>query len=114
MTKKLMELNSYEDGDSMWRVACECGDSDHDVVLWFEADREIKSVTLNLSMQVGVYPKWREGFGAWLEDKVERVKFAAKVLFTGYATVQGDVILDETGVRAMQEALKKGLAHAKG
>jgi hypothetical protein len=114
MTKKLMEINSYENGDSMWRVACDCSRSDHDVVLWFEADRDIQVVTLNLSMEVGVYPKWREGLGAWFEDKVERVKFAAKVLFTGYATVQGDVVLDADGVKAMQEALEKGLAHAKG
>jgi len=114
MTKRLMEVNSYEDGDSMWRVSCNCGESDHDVSLWFEADRDIMSVTLNLSMQVGFYPKWDEGIGAWFDDKVERVKLAAKVLFTGYATMQGEVILDKDGVRAMQEALKKGLAHAEG
>jgi hypothetical protein len=34
-------------------------------------------------------------------------------LFTGYHTATGDVILDEDGIKAMQEALKKGLAHAK-
>ena len=108
MTKKLMELESYSNGDSYWRVACDCTEPDHDAKLWFEKDDDFGHIILNLSMEVGIYPRYN-----FLENLWQRITVAAKVFFTGYHTATGDVILDEDGIKAMQEALKKGLAHAK-
>ena len=109
MIKKLMKVDEYSDGTTGWRIACDCHDPNHDCRLWFERDLDFNTVSLSLSMEMGFYPSYENFIGSmW-----RRIKHAAKVLFTGYATVQGDMILDEDGIKAMQAALKEGLAHAK-
>jgi hypothetical protein len=113
MEKKLMNVADYEDGSSLWRVACDCGSTDHDVHMWFEPEPGCDMVSLNLKMEVGFYNKHSDSLWAKIRDFKRRIRHAAKVLFTGYATVDGDVILDEDGIRAMKLALEKGLEHAQ-
>jgi len=113
MTDKLMKLKQYSDGASYWRVACDCHSPDHDVTLWFEPEPGVELVNLNLSMEVGFFDKHYGGFSGMINNLTKRVRHAAKVLFTGYATMQGDVVLDEAGIKAMQAALKQGIAHAQ-
>jgi len=108
-----MKLDQFSDGSSSWRVACDCKDPDHDVHLWFEPEEMVPVVNLNLTMEVGFYRSYHGDWRDRLDNYAKRIKHAAKVLFTGYATMQGDVILDEAGMQAMQAALKQGLAHAK-
>jgi len=110
MTKKLMEVASYSDGASTWRVACDCQDPDHDVNLYFEPEPDFDQVNLHLEMEIGFYGRYNM---TWLEDKWARIKHAAKVLFTGYATMRGDVVLDKDGIIAMRTALDKAMAHVK-
>ena len=40
MQNKLMKIDSYDNGDSSWRIACDCVSPNHDVSLYFEADKE--------------------------------------------------------------------------
>ena len=61
-----------------------------------------------LSMEVGIYKNYN-----LLENLWKRITIAAKVLFTGYHTATGEVILDEDGIKALQFALEQGLARAK-
>lgn len=109
MQPGLMLVRKDEDGSSRWRVACDCGANEHDAELWIDAERNWPMLDLVLNVEVGVYPQWRDGFGAWFEDKVERVKHAAKVLWSGYATMRGEVILNEDGIKALQTALSEGV-----
>ena len=113
MQKKLMKEVDYSDGSSRWRIACDCHSPDHDVQLWFEPEEDLGIINLNLDMEVGFYPQYSSGWRNWIEDKQRRIAHAAKVLFTGYATMRGDVILDEDGIKAMQAALAQGMAHVK-
>lgn len=113
MTDKLMKLKQYSDGASYWRVACDCHSPDHDVTLWFEPEPGVELVNLNLSMEVGFFDRHHGGFSGMINNLRLRARHAAKVLFTGYATMQGDVVLDEAGMKAMQAALTQGMAHAK-
>ena len=119
MQKKVMKVEEWSDGTSIWRVACECTDTDHDVHLWFEPEKDTDYVNLNLSMQVGFYDRTRycdtvwESFIEHIRAFNKRAKCAAKILFKGHATFNGDVILNEDGIKAMQLALDKGLEHAK-
>jgi len=80
--------------------------------LWFERTvedvPEIRELSLMLSMEVGIYPRLN-----FFENLWRRITIAAKVLFTGYHTATGEVILDEDGIKALQFALKQGLASAK-
>ena len=112
MQNKLMKIKEYSDGSSSWRVACDCHDPNHDCQLWFERSVEdeprIQDISLMLSMEVGIYKNYN-----LLENLWRRISIAAKVLFTGYHTATGEVILDEDGIKALQFALKQGLARAK-
>jgi len=113
MQNKLMKIKEYPDGSSSWRVACDCHDPNHDCQLWFERSVEddelrIRDLSLMLSMEVGIYPRLN-----FLENLWRRITIAAKVLFTGYHTATGEVILDEDGIKALQFALEQGLASAK-
>jgi hypothetical protein len=112
MQNKLMKIKEYEDGSSSWRVACDCHDPNHDCQLWFEHTVEdeplIRQLSLMLSMEVGIYPRYN-----FFENLWHRITIAAKVLFTGYHTATGEVILDEDGIKALQFALEQGLASAK-
>ena len=107
-----MKIKEYSDGSSSWRVACDCHDPNHDCQLWFERSLEdeprIQDISLMLSMEVGIYKNYN-----LLENLWKRITIAAKVLFTGYHTATGEVILDEDGIKALQFALKQGLARAK-
>jgi len=107
MQEKLMKVREWSDGDSLWRVACDCGDQNHDANLWFEAmDEDHEDISLCLSMEIGIYKHYN-----LLENLWKRITIAAKVLFTGYHTATGEVVLDEAGIKAMQIALEKGVAH---
>ena len=112
MQNKLMKIKEYEDGSSSWRVACDCHDPNHDCQLWFERSVEdeprIQDISLMLSMEVGIYKNYN-----LLENLWRRISIAAKVLFTGYHTATGEVILDEDGIKALQFALEQGLSRAK-
>ena len=112
MQNKLMKIKEYEDGSSSWRVACDCHDPNHDCQLWFERSVEdeprIQDISLMLSMEVGIYKNYN-----LLENLWKRITIAAKVLFTGYHTATGEVILDEDGIKALQFALEQGLSRAK-
>ena len=112
MQNKLMKIKEYSDGSSSWRVACDCHDPNHDCQLWFERSVEdeprIQDISLMLSMEVGIYKNYN-----LLENLWRRISIAAKVLFTGYHTATGEVILDEDGIKALQFALEQGLARAK-
>ena len=111
--KRLMEINSYSDGASFWRVACNCTDPNHDAQLWF--DLEDGLLSLNLSIEVGFYPRYTYTNAierAWTDFK-RRVAAAASILFRGHFTAAGDVILDQDGIAAMQTALARGLEHAQ-
>lgn len=119
MEPKLMKVKDYSDGSSLWRVACECGSPNHDVHLWFEPDPDTDYISLNLSMEVGFYNRGYHSDTVWgrilarIRDYRRRAVHAARVLFTGYATLDGDVILDQEGIQAMKLALDKGLDHVK-
>lgn len=113
-----MKVNDYPDGTSFWRIACDCHEPNHDLQLWFEPDNDREYLDLNLTMEVGFYSyNYSPGDTTWeaIERRVEnfrkRIRHAVKVLFTGYATMEGNVILSKDGVKAMQFALDKGIEH---
>lgn len=103
MQKKVMLVDNYSDGSSYWRVACDCCDSDHDAVLWFEYDKEIDMMSLRLSSEVGYYDN-----GNFLKNFVKRVKIAARILFLGHYRETGEVILNKDGIDGMVYALTEG------
>lgn len=106
----VMKIKEYNDGESYWRVACECSDPRHDAELWFEVDKEYGDMSLNLTMEVGFYPN--RSINHW-EAFTRRLKTAIQVLFTGHFTTQGNLLLSEENVKALEFALAEGQKHAK-
>lgn len=116
-----MKLDSYDDGESYWRIACECASSNHDVSLYFETDKDSRSFSLNLAMEVSsnnpieLYHNVGDSRWYWLEWLIDnitwRIKTATKILFLGRIEVSGDVLLDQDGIAAMQVALEEGKRH---
>ena len=123
MQNKVMRINDYSDGDSHWRVACDCSSAEHDVELWFDADSddiEYGTINLNLSMEVGAYDRVGYQFDKWWDPVrrfYEQIKWrfgvAATVIFKGRYTMMGNVVLDLEGIKGMQLALDEGVKHAK-
>lgn len=106
-----MLVRKYEDGTSHWRIACDCMDKEHDAELWFEVENDWPMVTMRLSMHMGFYDRYETGLSGWFSRMRRRVYHAAKVLFTGYAQLDGELILNEEGVKAMRLALDEAVAH---
>jgi len=119
MQKKVMKINEYPDGDSYWRIACDCGDPHHDVELFFEInDKDYPEIALNLTMEMGARERIQYSDWTWVnylnnarQNIFWRFSTAFKVLFTGYIEMSGDVILDEDGINAMKMALDEGINH---
>lgn len=110
MQEKLMKVWSWEDGDVLYRVACDCGDPNHDAQLWFESIDEMHpDVSLSLSIEVGFYPKHVN----WFQSMGRRFSAAAQIIFKNHYIMTGEVILDEAGMKAMRTGLDEGLKHAK-
>ena len=106
----VMKVKDYPNGDSYWRVACECSDPNHDAELWFEVDKEYGDMSLNMSMEIGFYPNWN--LNRW-DAFTRQLKTAIKVLFTGRFTTQGSLLLSEENVKALEFALTEGQKHAR-
>lgn len=109
MQERVMKFHEDKvDGSSFWRVACDCSDSKHDAHLYFETD-EHGFIILNLSVETGFYDSYYPEFGGVIRTLWNRVCAAVKILFTGRYTTTGDVILNESGVKAMRVVLDEVL-----
>lgn len=114
LPKKIMLEADYEDGTTMWRIPCDCHDPEHDARLWFELDED-GFPSLKISTEVGFYHYKRydddnllERFRDWRERIWKRITIVSKMLFTGYYTMEGEVILNEESIAAFQYALTEG------
>ena len=104
-----MKFDEHEDGSSYWRVACDCSEPHHDAQLYFEPiDEDFDDVSLCLSMEIGFYSRY-----GWWESFKRRVHAASAILFNGYYTMTGEVVLKKDGMIAMKTALDKGVEHAE-
>lgn len=108
MQKKLMKFEDHADGSSYWRVACDCSEPHHDAQLYFDTlDEDFEDLSLCLSMEIGFYSR----YGRW-ENFKRRLHAAAAIMFNGYYTMTGEVVLNKDGMIAMKTALDKGVEHA--
>lgn len=114
LPKKVMLEAEYEDGTTMWRIPCDCHDPEHDARLWFELDED-NFPSVKISTEVGFYhyKKYeedglRERFRYFRERIWKRITIVCKMLFTGYYTMDGEVILNDESIAAFQYALTEG------
>lgn len=110
MQKKVMLVDSFDNGSSYWRVACDCCDSDHDAVLWFEYDKDLDMMVLTVSTEIGFIdgPLLRHRWFYILKNLLKRIRVAAQILFLGHYRETGEVVLVRDGIEGMIHALSEG------
>lgn len=99
--KNIMRTGEWKDTHA-FRVACECHNNEHDIDVWIEAqpDLDIGDITVTFYKDIYV-PFWKSGFN--------RFKEAWRVLFTGYATRQGDFIMDKATARRFCATIEQSI-----
>ena len=105
MIKNLMKCDDYSDF-TRYRVGCDCSLPDHDLDVWVEIDRGIG--TLNFSHDTHTR-FWNNRFShpwlSWLNDPLNRVEIALKVLVTGHVTRTSDFVISKENLSALRTAL---------
>lgn len=96
-----MRTGDYCDAHA-FRVACDCHSNQHDLDVWIEVkpDTDCSDITLTFYKDIYV-PFWKTGYNRLLE--------AWRVLFTGYATRQGDFIMDKATARRFCATIERSI-----
>jgi len=99
--KNIMRTGDYGDAHA-FRVACDCHSNQHDLDVWIEVkpDTDCSDITLTFYKDIYV-PFWKTGYNRLLE--------AWRVLFTGYATRQGDFIMDKATARQLCATIERSI-----
>lgn len=111
--KNVMKVAEYKDSIT-FRIACDCGDSEHDVTIDFEKDEELPEMyfmTIYKTMAWSCY--W--GNHNWFYAQWKKLKAIFKLLFTGYIELGDDFIIrGEEHINSFIKALEEGKKHMKG
>lgn len=101
-----MKCDDYPDF-TRYRVGCDCGLPDHDLDIWVEVD-DLGIGTLNFSHDTHTR-LWRNRFShpwlSWLNDALNRIEIALKVLITGHVTRTSDFVISKENLAALRTAL---------
>jgi len=112
ISKNVMKTHSFEDS-IYYRVECDCGSNEHDVVIEFEIDKEIPGIIfLNFHKTIAWASHWGEL--NWLQGMWKRIKCSFIMLFTGYVELEETFILQkESNIDGFIEALIEGKEYIK-
>ena len=99
--KNIMRTGEWKDAHA-FRIACDCHNNEHDIDAWIEIqpDLDIGDITVTFYKDIYV-PFWKTGYNRLLE--------AWRVLFTGYATRQGDFIMDKATARRFCATIERSI-----
>lgn len=108
MLKQLMKSAEWDDA-VRYRIGCDCGAPEHDLDIWAEKEKDGLWGTIMFS-QTTHTRYWRTYFDHdswfyWLNDPINRIMIAGKVLLTGYVETNADFVLSKDNVQALRTAL---------
>jgi len=105
---RIMKMDEYKD-HIQYRAACQCGNPDCDMHLFFEVDKELNNITLQIYKNLTWASYWQST--NWFHEMWVRIKTAFKILFTGYIRVEETFIMQENQIKdfviSLQEATDK-------
>jgi len=106
--KGVMELSKTKNW-ILYRAACKCLSSDHDITIEIEVDDyDFIYLTFYKEISASSYNK------NWFLEKMNRIKMAFKILFTGYINTESDFILGgETQINDFLAAIESGKNYLK-
>lgn len=103
---KVMKMDEFNDA-IFYRIACACGDSDHDFMLWLEYDKEIDDITLMIEKKL----YWKDYFStcSWYEKAWKRLRDGIRLIFGGYLEMTSDILfMDKEHIDEFIKALEEG------
>jgi hypothetical protein len=100
-------MKDHDFGKSVfYRVACHCGDSDHDLSLEIEAEA-VPSMPLHFYGRYNVPNYWRSN--NFVSRLFKRISTALKILFVGWVEIEDDfLMMEEKHIDAFIAALEEG------
>ena len=107
MLKQLMKSAEYDDA-VRFRVGCDCGAPEHDLDMW--AEQDANGITTIMFSQKTHTRYWKTYFDHdswfyWLNDPINRIMVAGKVLLNGYVETNTDFVLSKDNFKSLQYAL---------
>ena len=95
----IMQTDRYEDAEA-YRIACSCGDQDHDVHAWIEVrpDSDIQEVEVTFYIH-GRSPDWKAGWNRW--------KAAWNLLWHGRHESEHTLLLRDESAKNFAQALQQ-------
>lgn len=104
---RVMKIAEFNDS-AFYRIACACGNKDHEFELWLEYDKDINNITLMIGKTL--YWKYYYEFSPWYEKIYRRLFAGLKLIFGGYLEMQADVLfMDKKHIEGFIEALQEGI-----
>ena len=103
---KMMKTNEWDDF-VMYRVGCDCMDSDHDMDIWASSDEHgFHTVNLSYKMRSRLQRKYftSEILG-WLNDPLHRIIMIAEILLMGRVETYGEFALGKENIKGLRTAL---------
>jgi len=111
--KNVMKVDEYKDSIT-FRIACDCGDPEHDTTIDFEKDKDLPTMyfmTISKNMAWSCY--WKNN--NWFDAQWRKLKAIFKLFFTGYIELGDDFIIKgEEHIDSFIKALEEGKRHMKG
>jgi hypothetical protein len=94
----IMRTAQYDDAD-VYRVACSCGDHNHDVLAWIEAREEtdLREIEVTFFLH-GRSPSWKEGWSRW--------RAIWDLLWHGHHESENTLLLDRQAALNLSSAIR--------
>jgi len=91
ISKGVMKTNEW--GNLvMYRAMCSCGDTDHDITISFEYDKECNEMELFFYKKIDWCTNWSD---PWYKNAWRRIRDSLKMLFTGWIELEADFLIQD-------------------
>lgn len=103
---KMMKVSEWEDF-VIYRIGCDCMDSDHDMDIWASSDDGgFHAINFSYKMHSRLQRKFFESeILGWLNGPLHRLVMIAEILFTGRVETHGEFVLGKENIKGLRTAL---------
>lgn len=109
MADQLMKIKEWDDA-LYYRVGCDCGIDNHDMSIWAETNgvHNCYKIRFGTVMVANKYLiRFSSKWFSWMEEPINRVAIAIRILFTGRVEMHNEFILGKENVQGLTSALQE-------
>ena len=102
----MMKAKEWDDF-VIYRIGCDCMDSDHDMDVWASSDDGgFHAINFSYKMNSRQQRKFfKSEILGWLNDPLHRIVMVAEILFTGRVETHGEFALGKENIKGLKTAL---------